>query len=179
MKRLLLVFTILLFGISIVNVNAEEKEMVKVYVFEAGGCPFCEEEIEYLKSLPDYNIKFQIIEKELYIDHIDWEEGKDFELGKDVAIAFSEKGFYNAGFNATPLVIISDIFAQSGLSEDLEEVINKAYEEGDRDIVGCFEQDLDVCKIRKANMGPFDKNMVSEVIFYSSVYVVVDFLYNS
>ena len=35
----------------ITKVNAAEPgEKVKVYVFEAGGCPYCEKELEYLKS---------------------------------------------------------------------------------------------------------------------------------
>ena len=40
---------------------------------------------------------------------------------------------------ATPLVIISDLYAASAYSEDLEQYINKAYEEGDKDVVGCYE----------------------------------------
>ena len=69
-------------------VNAKE-DKVKVYIFEAGGCPYCEAEVEYLKSLDSYNKKFTIEVKELYVDHVDWEIGKDFELGKKVAEAFS------------------------------------------------------------------------------------------
>ncbi len=178
MKRVLLVLTIVLFGIITINVKAEEKELVKVYIFEAGGCPYCEAELEYLKSLPDYNVKFQIIEKELYVDHIDWEDGKDLQLGMDVSIAFYEKGFYKCGYNSTPMVIISDLYAQSGYNENLEEYINKAYEEGDRDIVGCFEKDLDVCKIRKADLGPFDKDDVSNGIVYTAVYIVFSYFFS-
>ena len=39
-------------------VKADEK--VKVYIFEAGGCPYCEAEVEYLKGLDSYNEKFTI-----------------------------------------------------------------------------------------------------------------------
>jgi glutaredoxin len=178
MKKILLTITIILFSVFTISVKAEEKEKVKVYVFEAGGCPFCERELDYLKSLSSYGEKFEVIEKELYIDHIKWEEGKDYVLGRDVAIAFSEKGFYKAAYNSTPFVVISDIYASSGYNENLEEIINKAYEEGDRDIVGCYEKDLDVCKIRKAESGPFDKEYVAEEITYYSVYVVLNYLFS-
>ena len=75
MKKVLL-FLILLFIPFIVN--ADKNKMVKVYVFEAGGCPYCEAEIDYLKGLKSYNKKFTIEKKELYIAHIEWEPGKDY-----------------------------------------------------------------------------------------------------
>ena len=34
---------------------------LNVYVFYAGGCPYCEKQIEYLKSLESYGKKFDII----------------------------------------------------------------------------------------------------------------------
>ena len=51
--------------IGIVPVSAKEK--VKVYIFEAGGCPYCEAEIEYLEGLDSYGEKFEIVRKELYV----------------------------------------------------------------------------------------------------------------
>ena len=39
---------VLLMLISLTNVYAKEK--VKVYIFEAGGCPYCELQEEYLKD---------------------------------------------------------------------------------------------------------------------------------
>ena len=57
--------------ISFVDVSAKEK--VKVYIFEAGGCPYCKLQEDYLKGLDSYNKKFEIVNKELYIDHIDWQ----------------------------------------------------------------------------------------------------------
>ena len=47
-KVLLLVLALILFS-GLTNVKAEGK--VKVYIFEAGGCPYCEKEVEYLQSL--------------------------------------------------------------------------------------------------------------------------------
>ena len=66
----LLVVTLIMVIFSVINVYAKEK--VKVYIFEAGGCPYCEMQEDYLKGLESYNKKFEIIKKELYIDHVDW-----------------------------------------------------------------------------------------------------------
>ena len=132
---LLLVFAFVLFG-GLTNVNAEGK--VKVYVFEAGGCPYCEAEIEYLQGLSSYNEKFEIIRKELYVDHVDWKWGQDYQLGKAVAEAFQSIGNSNATYDATPFVVISDVYASTGYSTNLESYIDAAYEAGDKDVVGCY-----------------------------------------
>ena len=58
-KKLLSVLFTLLILIPL-GINAEEKEKVKVYIFEAGGCPYCEAEVEYLKGLEGYNKTFTI-----------------------------------------------------------------------------------------------------------------------
>lgn len=148
-KSLLLV-AVLSFVMFTSNVFAKDK--VKVYIFEAGGCPYCEAEVEYLKGLDSYNEKFEIVMKELYVDHVDWEQGKDYELGVKVANAFLEKGFDQASYQGTPFVVISNIYAAASYSESLESVINKAYEDGDKDIVGCFEDGKDCSdKIEKNN----------------------------
>lgn len=132
---LLLLLAFVLFG-GLTNVKAEGK--VKVYIFEAGGCPYCEAEIEYLKGLSSYGEKFEIVQKELYIDHVDWEKGKDYELGKAVAEAFKSAGFENASYQGTPFVVISNLYAVASYSTNLESYINKAYEEGDKDVVSCY-----------------------------------------
>ncbi len=119
------------------SVNAAEK--VKVYIFEAGGCPYCEAQIEYLKKLDSYNKKFVIVEKELYVDHVEWKEGKDYTLGKLVADAFQQAGFKDASYQGTPFVVISDIYAATTYTESLSDYIEKAYKDGDKDVVGCFE----------------------------------------
>lgn len=134
---LFVVIALVLFGsIGLTNVKAAEK--VKVYVFEAGGCQYCELQLEYLKGLDSYNEKFEIIEKELYVDHVDWAQGKDFELGKTVAEAFKSAGFEGAAYNGTPFVVISNLYAAASYSTNLESYINEAYEKGDKDVVGCF-----------------------------------------
>ena len=140
MKKLIIALVAVLVVFPfITKVNAAEPgEKVKVYVFEAGGCPYCEKEIEYLKSLSSYNQKFEIVEKELYIDHINWENGADYQLGVNVANAFKDKGFSDAAYNGTPFVVISDLYAAAAYSTSLESVIEEAYNEGDKDIVKCY-----------------------------------------
>lgn len=127
------------------NMIVKAEELVKVYVFEAGGCPYCEKEVEYLESLESYNKKFTIVRKELYIDHVDWEKGKDYDLGVKVANAFKNAGFKDAKYNGTPFVVISDLYAATTYSTALESYINEAYETGDKDIVKCIEEGKDNC----------------------------------
>ncbi len=149
-KSLLLV-AVLSFVLFTSNVFAKEK--VKVYIFEAGGCPYCEAQVEYLKKLDSYDDKFEIVMKELYVDHVDWEQGKDYELGVKVANAFKAKGFEQASYQGTPFVVISNIYAAASYSESLESVINKAYEDGDKDIVGCFAEGKDCSDKIENNSG--------------------------
>lgn len=141
MKKFLsfvLVFMLVL-GVTACGSSKKSGEKVKVYVFFAGGCPYCESEIEYLKSLDEYNKKFEIVEKELYVDHIEWQPGKDYDLGVKVATAFYEKGFQNASYQGTPFVVISNIYAEASYNPNVVDIINKAYDEGDEDVVGKIE----------------------------------------
>lgn len=140
-KKILALLTLVLFAPTLVNA----KEKVKVYMFEAGGCPYCEKEEEYLKGLDGYDKTFTIVKKELYVDHVDWAEGKDYELGKKVANAFNSVGFEDATYEATPFVVISDLYAASAYSTSLESIINEAYENGDKDIVQCYADGKDNC----------------------------------
>ena len=143
MKKLFLSLIIGIMVLLPVSVKADEK--VKVYIFEAGGCPYCELEEEYLEGLDSYGEKFEIIKKELYIDHIDWEQGKDYELGYRVATAFNQAGFENASYQGTPFVVISDLYAAAAYSQNLETVINTAYEQGDKDVVSCIAEGRENC----------------------------------
>ena len=145
MKKVVNLFLIVIMSLLFVvpNVNAQEK--VKVYIFEAGGCPYCELEEEYLEGLSSYGEKFEIVKKELYIDHIDWEKGKDYELGYRVATAFYQAGFEDASYQGTPFVVISDLYAAAAYSQNLESVINTAYEQGDKDVVSCIAEGRENC----------------------------------
>ena len=142
MKKVLLTILALFCFIPLVSAK---KEPVKVYIFEAGGCPYCEAEIEYLKGLSSYNKKFVIVQKEAYVDHVDWAQGKDFELAQKVADAFKAAGFQDATYQATPFVVISDLYAAAAYSTELESVIEEAYEKGDKDIVTCIEKGKTNC----------------------------------
>ena len=131
----------------------EEKAKVKVYMFEAGGCPACAAMEEYLTKLDSYNKKFELVKKEAYIDHVKWEDGKDYELAVGIATLFEAAGFGDYAtsgahlYQATPFVVVSDVYAQTGYNNNLEEVINKVYDEGDKDVVGCYEEGKDNCLV--------------------------------
>ena len=128
------------------TVNAKEK--VKVYMFEAGGCPYCEQEESYLKGLDSYNEKFTLEKKELYEDHVLWKPGKDFYLGVKVANAFKAYDgtkFKDATYQGTPFVVISDLYAAAAYNPDLEGIIDEAYQNGDKDIVSCIADDQNDC----------------------------------
>jgi hypothetical protein len=138
MMKKVVFFVVALLCFLPLSINAKEK--VKVYMFEAGGCPFCEKQMEYFESLDSYGTKFEVIRKELYIDHIEWKEGKDYDLGKKVATEFKKAGFEDASYQGTPFVVISDIYAAASYNTKLESVIDEAYEAGDKDIVSCIEK---------------------------------------
>lgn len=169
-KFLLLVITLVLLIPTIIF--ADEAEKVKVYVFSAGGCPFCEREIEYLQGLESYNKTFEIVEKELFVDHINWEQGKDYELGVTIAKIFADAGFKDSEnkpvqANATPLVVIGDVYAATGYSTELESVINKVYAAGDADVVGCVMEGRDDCELVH-----IEKNYTGIIVFGSIVGVM-------
>ena len=116
--------------------------LVKVYMFEAGGCPYCEAATAFLESLDTYNTKFTLIHKSTYIDHYDFEPDVDYDLTQEVSQAFIYAGFRNAKFSGTPYIVISDVYAASGYSESigqqLVDVIDLVYQEGDKDVVSCI-----------------------------------------
>ena len=147
MKKLLKVLLVFILALSFTACGSTKKntDKVKVYVFEAGGCPYCEAEIQYLQSLEENGKKFEIVEKELYVDHVEWAQGKDYELGVKVADAFKNAGFTNATYTSTPFVVISDLYAVSGYSTSLDSVIDYAYKEGDMDAVSCIESGEEGC----------------------------------
>lgn len=143
MKKILV--TILAVILCMPILSAAKKEPVKVYIFEAGGCPYCEAEVEYLESLSSYKTKFVIVKKEAYVDHVDWAQGEDYELAEKVANAFKAAGFEDATHQATPFVVISDLYAAASYNTSLESVIEEAYEKGDKDIVSCIAEGKTNC----------------------------------
>lgn len=156
----LLLIVLIPFGVSAKD-KGKDDNLVKVYIFEAGGCPACNAQVEYLEGLSSYNKKFTIIKKELYVDHIDWKQGKDYKLGLDVANAFTAKGYSDASYQSTPFVVVSNFYAASGYNTSLETIINKAYEEGDKDVVSCIEKGKDDCEIVKSSGSPSSEEQQS------------------
>ncbi len=173
-KSIFAIILVLLVMLMMPNVAAKSKEKVKVYIFEAGGCPYCEAQIEYLKGLSSYNKKFEIVQKELYVDHIDWAQGKDYALGKEVAEAFLNQGFQDASYQGTPFVVISNIYAAAAYSQQLEDVILEAYKKGDKDIVKCFEDGNDNCE-RKIK--PFTLNLDYKFLTTTALLIAIIVLY--
>ncbi len=143
MKKLIV--AILTFMLVVIPIEVNAKDKVKVYMFFAGGCPYCAYEEEYLTGLSSYNKKFELIKKELFEDHSTWIPGSDFILGVKVASAYNKIGFTSASYNGTPLVVISDLYAANAYSTELESVIDEAYEKGDKDIVACISKGKDGC----------------------------------
>ena len=177
--RNLLIAILLVMLVSITNVKAAEK--VKVYIFEAGGCPYCEMEVEYLKGLSSYNKKFEIIKKELYVDHVDWAKGKDYDLGVKVANGFKKAGFEDASYKGTPFVVISDLYAAASYSTALEDVINEAYEKGDKDIVSCYEKGNTNCldHLTKGSSSSSDNVGLILVVILCTAIVVCTYIIKS
>ena len=172
-------FALLLALMIIMPVSAFAKEKVKVYMFEAGGCPYCEKEMEYLKGLDGYNKTFTIEVKELYIDHVDWAEGKDYSLGKTVAEAFKNAGFEDATYQGTPFVVISDLYAASAYNTSLESIINQAYEEGDKDIVKCYADGKTDCLDHLTKTDTTSSSSNTWVIVVTGLIILITYLIKS
>ena len=177
MKRKL--FALLFALMIIMPVSAFAKEKVKVYMFEAGGCPYCEKEMEYLKGLDGYNKTFTVEVKELYVDHVDWAEGKDYSLGKTVAEAFKNAGFEDATYQGTPFVVISDLYAASAYSTSLESIINQAYEEGDKDIVQCYADGKTDCLDHLTETDTTSSSSNTWVIVVTGLIILITYLIKS
>jgi len=168
MKKVLLFIISLFTAFAFANVVKAENALVKVYMFEAGGCPACEAQLEYLEGLDSYKEKFEIIRKELYVDHVEWAQGADYELGTKVVEQFNNAGFTEATYTATPLVIVSDIYAANGYNSSLESVIDEAYEKGDKDVVACIENDGENCIIAAEK-----ESKTSDTIIIIAIFVVL------
>ena len=134
-----------LYVILFISPDVQKKEKVTVYVFSASGCPFCEEQMTYLKNLDTYGKEFTIVEKELYIDHISWEKGKDYDLAKKVETEMSTI-LNGVVIDGTPFVIVENIYAKTGLNTNLEDYIHRAYLRGTQvDVVKCLEENGTNC----------------------------------
>lgn len=168
MKKILGLLIVIM-SMFTLTIKVKAEDLVKVYVFEAGGCPWCEREKQYLEGLESYNKKFEIVTKELYVDHETWAQGADYDLGVKVANYFQQRGFTDAKYTGTPFVVISDLYAAATYSTDLESYIDKAYEEGDKDIVGMLANEKE-----KSNIGVLIAILVVLVGGVSALVVVAN-----
>ncbi|MDE5630496.1 MAG: hypothetical protein K2I70_02745 [Bacilli bacterium] len=150
--------------------TADVSKMVKVYLFEKDGCSYCELQKEYLQGLESYNKKFTLIVKQLY--DANWDPAEDYELGAKVAEAFASAKF-DTDVSGTPLVIISDIYGANVYSDNLEETINKAYEEGDKDAVSCLEKGGKNSECVRGAKDEADHDMAGLLIFLIAIGIVV------
>ena len=155
---LICLMLILPIGVKALESNKEDKsdtveesevvnqdQMVKVYVFHAPDCSVCIQEFQYLEGLESYNKKFTIEKKELFASIHEGTLGSDYNLGVKVAAVFNKAGFRSVSTNATPLIIISDVYAENAYNDQLESIINQVYEEGDKDVVGCIAAGKENC----------------------------------
>ena len=148
LSMIFVVVFMFLLVVFIASPEIAKKTKVKVYVFGAEGCPFCDSQIDYLSHLDGLDKKFEIVKKELYIDHIDWIPGADYNLAhkvedlyKDNNYQYNEKGEnQNVDITGTPYVVISNIYAGTGYNKNLESVINIAYNRGHVDVVDCLSK---------------------------------------
>ena len=136
---LLVIVCAFLTVILFISPDVKEKEKVNVYVFVANGCPFCEEQLKYLIELDTYSEEFEIVTKELNIDNINWEPGKDYDLGMKVGKLF------HADIDGTPFVVVSNIYGKVGFNNDLRDTISRAYNLGHTDVVSCVEHGYEHC----------------------------------
>lgn len=146
-KKLLIITLVVFAFMFTANVSAKEK--VKVYVFEAVGCPFCTQQIDTLKELSKTNPNFEIVVKELYKSNATWEPGPAYDLGVKVADAFKAKGYPDSTYQATPLMIFGNKYAAASYNSNLEvlgALINAAYENEEEDVVACYENNGTNCE---------------------------------
>lgn len=156
--------------------TADVSKMVKVYLFEKDGCSYCELQKEYLQGLDSYNKKFTLVVKKLY--DANWNPAEDYELGAKVAATFATAKF-DTDVSGTPLVIISDIYGANIYNDKLEETINKAYEEGDKDAVSCLEKGGKNSECVRGAKDEADHDMAGLLIFLVALGIVVAIIVTS
>lgn len=156
--------------------TADVSKMVKVYLFEKDGCSYCELQKEYLQGLDSYNKKFTLVVKKLY--DANWNPAEDYDLGAKVAATFATAKF-DTDVSGTPLVIISDIYGANIYNDKLEETINKAYEEGDKDAVSCLEKGGKNSECVRGAKDEADHDMAGLLIFLVALGIVVAIIVTS
>lgn len=144
MKKILL--SIMLLALLFPNI-VFAKEKVNVYFFHGDGCPHCEELKTYFNSLDNsYKEKIDIQEYEV------WNDYENAELMENISILRDDDA------TGVPYFIIGDkswIGYSSSMDKEIEEQINKVYEEEANvryDVMNLYEKEKDnIEAIKKEN----------------------------
>ena len=136
MKKRLLLSILLLTLLFPFSVFAKEK--VNIYFFHGDGCPHCEELKTYFNSLDNsYKEKINIQEYEV------WNDYENAELMENISILRDDDA------TGVPYFIIGDkswIGYSSSMDKEIEEQINKVYEEEANvryDVMDLYEKEKD------------------------------------
>ena len=136
MKKLSLIFVLVL-GVLLItsNVFAKDKK-VNVYFFRGEGCPHCEEAEEFFDSIKDEYGKYFTI-----VDYETWNDEDNADLMQRVAKARDEEA------SGVPYIIIGDQSWNGYTSDYDKEIKDKIKEVYDQDVKDRY----DIMKYVKAN----------------------------
>ena len=128
--RLLLVAALVLFLPFMVNVKAETKEKINVYLFRGDGCPHCAEAEEFFDELSkdeEYKEYYTLVDYEVWYD----EENSKFMEKVGNAL--------NTSVTGVPLIVIGDKYYNgysSAMADQIKETIKEQYNKEDyKDVV--------------------------------------------
>ena len=127
---------IILFSFVLIS-NVEAKEITNLYIFYGETCPYCEEEMNYLKKIEKKykNIKFNYIEV--------WEHADNEELLEKV------KDAYNIKSRGVPITII-DKYYYSGYTEYITPLLNRILDKCNKN--GCNNYFEDIKDNKEVNI---------------------------
>lgn len=174
-KFTLFVLLICILGLS---VKAQDNDLVKVYVFVSKNgfySDLSEEAIKSLKGLESYGKKFEIIEKEAYVYSSkfgDAEDGKDLELFKKVIAVYNEAGF-DYTYTQTPTAIVSDEFIPGVDLDFVDKVVNDAYENGDKDLVGCIDRGENDCSVQEKETNNTKADILKKILIFIVIFFIL------
>ena len=136
MKKLSLIFVLVL-GVLLIPSNVFAKdEKVNVYFFRGEGCPHCEEAEEFFDSIKDEYGKYFTI-----VDYETWNDEDNADLMQRVAKARDEEA------SGVPYIIIGDQSWNGYTSDYDKEIKDKIKEVYDQDVKDRY----DIMKYVKAN----------------------------
>ena len=128
--RLLLVAALVLFLPFMVNVKAETKEKINVYLFRGEGCPHCAEAEEFFDELSkdeEYKEYYTLVDYEV------WQNKDNAEFMEKVGNAL------NTSVTGVPFIVIGDKYYNgysSAMADQIKETIKDQYNKEDyKDVV--------------------------------------------